>query len=697
MVYVKYYMKIISMNKNLQSKIKRLYSQIDDLRYRYHVLNDPEVTDQMYEGLMDELRKIEEKNPELITPESPTQRVAGKPLDKFKKIQHTVSQWSFNDAFTKEDIEDWQTRINKILEKKLGKRPSDLDYTCELKIDGLHMVLTYEKGKLITGATRGDGKVGEDVTQNVRAIGSVPLKLKEDVSIVAEGEVWLGAKMLEKLNKKRAEKGEALFANPRNAAAGTIRQLDPRVVAERNLVLTAYDISGGDVPDKQSVELKKLESLGFKTDDNWKICKNIKEIIDFWKYWEKNKEKEPFWIDGVVIKVNQKKYQDMLGVTGKAPRWAMALKFSAEQGTTIIKDVYVQVGRTGALTPVALMEPVKLAGTTVTHATLHNFDEIDRLDVRIGDTVVVEKAGDIIPKVVRVLEKMRKGSEKKINIPKKCPICHSSVERREISSRSPAESRLHAGGNKQTKSAAIFCNNTKCYAQELKRIIHFVSKKAYDIDGLGKKIVEQLLNEGLIKNPADIFTLTKGDLEPLERFAEKSADNLITNIEKSKEITLARFIFSLGIKHLGEETAIRLSNEFGSLKKIMTASLEYLENVEDVGPVVAQSIVEYFKNKDNQKLIGELLGNGVRILKNKKIKTLKQSLSGKTFVLTGSLESISRDEAKEKIRSLGGDVSSSVSKNTDYVVVGEDPGSKYDRAKELGVNIIKEAEFLKLL
>lgn len=671
------------MSEELKNRIKRLYKQIDDLRYRYHVLNDPTVTDSMYEGLTDELKKIEEAHPELITPESPTQRVAGTPLEKFEKITHKVPQWSFNDAFDKKDIEDWQTRIMKMLEKELGKRPEDLDYVCELKIDGLHMVLTYVDGVLQTAATRGNGKVGEDVTQNIKTILSVPMKLNEKISLVAEGEVWMDRKVFEKLNKERIKNDEPVFANPRNAAAGTIRQLDSKIVAERKLSLTTYDLSDGELPELQSDELNRLKELGFKTDDNWKVCKNVHEIIAFWENWGKKKESKPFWIDGVVIKVNQRKYQNMLGVTGKAPRWAIAFKFPAEQGTTVIKDIYVQVGRTGALTPVAFMEPVKLAGTTVTHATLHNFDEIDRLDVRIGDTVIVEKAGDIIPKVIRVLEKMRTGKEKKVSAPKTCPICHSPVERKENLDK------------KQAKSVAIFCSNPKCYAQELERLVHFVSKKAFDIDGLGEKIVEHLVDEGLIKNPADIFTLKQGDLEPLERFAEKSAGNLIEMISKSKNVTLPRFIFSLGIQHVGEETAIRLADNFKKLEKIMSASAEDLEKVEDIGPRVSQSIVDYFKDKENQKLVSELLKNGV-IIKYTPPKKTNSKLAGKTFVLTGTLPTLTRGQVEEKIRMLGGNVSGSVSKNTDYVLAGENPGSKYDKAKELDVKIIDEKEFLQL-
>lgn len=668
----------------LDKHIEKLRAQIDDLRYRYHVLNDPEVTDAMYEGLMDELKKIEQQHPELITPDSPTQRVAGKPAEKFEKIIHSVAQWSFDDAFNEEDLVNWQERNLKFLEKELDHRPTDLEYVCELKIDGLHMVLTYENGVLATAATRGDGRVGENVTQNIRTILSVPIRLKEAVSLVAEGEVWLDRKMLDKINIEREKNSEPLFANPRNAAAGTIRQLDSSIVAARKLCLTAYDISAGDAPDTQSGELERLKDLGFKTDSHWKICKDLSEVEKFYQEWGKKKDSQPFWIDGIVIKVNQKKYQNALGFTGKSPRWAIAFKFPAEQGTTKIKEVYVQVGRTGALTPVALMEPVKLAGTTVTHATLHNFDEIDRLGVKVGDMVVVEKAGDIIPKVLRVLDKMRTGEEKKIKRPTKCPVCGGEVGAQDVSKTSSGEN-----------SVAIYCLNKNCYAKELEQIIHFVGKKGFDIDHCGEKIVEKLLDEGLIKDAADFFTLTVGDLEPLERFAQKSAENLVEAVAKAKNISLGRFINALGITHVGEETAEDLAEHFGNLKNFMSASLEDLYSINGVGERVAQSIVEYFKDNKNVSFVDKLLANGVVVQKAAARKG--GPLSGKSFVLTGSLESMSRDEAKQKIKSLGGDMSESVSKKTSYVVVGAEPGSKYDKAKKLEVKILTEKEFLELL
>ena len=590
----------------LKIKVSRLRAQIDDLRYRYHVLNDPEVTDQMYERLMEDLRQVEAEHPELITSDSPTQRVAGAPLKEFVKIKHAVSQWSFNDAFAAADVSEWEERILRLLEKETNQRPQDLSYVCELKIDGLHIVLTYVKGKLQVAATRGDGAVGENVTQNIKTIHSVPLILTKPADLVAEGEVWMSGEMLRRVNVERQKRGEPLYANPRNLAAGTIRQLDPRIVAERKLTLTAYDISGGRIPATQAEELETLKALGFKTDPHWRLCRGVDEILAFWREWEKKKNSQPFWIDGIVIKVNQKKYQDILGYTGKAPRWALALKFAAEQGTTKIKDIYVQIGRTGALTPVALMEPVRLAGTVVTHATLHNFDEIKRLDARIGDTVVVQKAGDIIPQVVRVLEKMRAGREKKVREPKKCPVCGNAVDRRLIGER------VKGKGERKKASAALFCLNPNCYGQQLERLTHFVSKKAFDIEGLGDKIVAQLVNVGLIKTPADLFALTKDDLEPIERFAAKSADNLVKAINAAKKISLSRFLFALGIEQVGEETAIRLASHFLSLDKIGRASAEELQAVLDVGPRVAASIRAWFADKENRKLVAKLMANGVK-------------------------------------------------------------------------------------
>ncbi len=594
-----------------------------------------------------------------------------------------MTQWSFDDAFSVEEMGSWQDKILNYLEKETGRRPGDLEYMCELKIDGLHIVLTYEQGALKIAATRGDGVVGENVTQNIKTIQSVPLKLKEMVDMVVEGEVWLGSEQLKKINEERKCENEPLFANPRNAAAGTIRQLDPAIVARRRLDSFIYDISAGEIPATQEKELVRLEKLGFKVNQARRLCNNLNEIEKFWQECHQKRDQFDYWIDGIVIKVNQRHYQEILGYTGKSPRWAIAWKFPAEQATTVVEEVYTQVGRTGALTPVAHLQPVKLAGTTVTHATLHNFDEVARLGVRVGDTVVVEKAGDIIPKVVRVLEKMRTGKEKHISLPKKCPICGGAVGKRGLGD-----------------EVALYCLNDKCYAQQLERIIHFVSKRAFDIDHCGEKIVEQLLNEGLIKDAADLFTLTVGDLEPLDRFAEKSARNLVEAIEKAKHISLARFINALGIRNVGEETAEDLAEYFGELGKIVSALVDDLQKINGVGEKVARSIVEYFADQDNVKFVEKLLNNGVRIENQKLIRQSadkNQKFFGQTFVLTGTMTTLTRDEAKNKIKALGGSVSESVSKNTAFVVAGENPGSKLAKAQSLGIVILNEAEFKKML
>ncbi|MCX6782339.1 MAG: NAD-dependent DNA ligase LigA [Candidatus Magasanikbacteria bacterium] len=667
-----------------KKRIEKLRREIERYRYEYHVLDKLEISEAALDSLKKELYDIEAMYPDLITPDSPTQRVAGQALDKFEKVAHKVEQWSFEDAFSREDMENWQDKVYNYLEKQTGKRPETVDYMCELKIDGLHVVLTYESGYLALAATRGDGKVGENVTQNIKTIQSVPLKLNEPVSAIVEGEVWLGRKMLEKINKERSKTGEPVFANPRNAAAGTIRQLNSRVVAERKLDTYIYDISRGEIPPNQKSELERLEKLGFKVNPHRRLCKNLDEVASYWQEWQKKKESQDYWIDGVVIKVNDRKLQEILGFTGKAPRWAIAFKFPAEQGTTVVEEVYVQVGRTGALTPVARVRPVQLAGTTVTHSTLHNFDEIERLGVKVGDTVIMEKAGDVIPKIIEVLPRLRTGHEKNIIAPKKCPVCGSEVERKILA------------GEKGTKSAALYCANKKCFAQELEKINHFVSKHAFDIDHCGIKIVEQLVNVGLIKDAADLFILTVGDLEELDRFGEKSAHNLVEAVQKAKTVTLARFINALSIQHVGEETAEDIAEHYKTLERFISATREELHEVNGVGEKVADSIGEYFKDKKNVAYIEKLLKNGV-VIRKQKAELEKGKLSGQSFVLTGTLESMSRDEAKEKIKSLGGDVSESVSKNTTAVIAGAEPGSKYGKAKKLGVKILSEKEFLAMI
>ena len=662
-----------------QKRIEKLRKVIRHHRYLYHVLDKQEISDTALDSLKRELGELEEKYPLFVTPDSPTQRVGGRPLPKFEKIKHKVLQWSFNDAFTEDEIRDFDKRVK----KNLGKSTT---YTCEPKIDGFKIILTYKKGVLQTAATRGDGKVGEDVTQNVKTIESIPLRLRETVDIIAEGEIWMSKKEFERMNKEQKKKGLPLYANPRNVAAGTIRQLDPTIVASRKLDSFIYDLSFANfpLPQTQFEELGRLMDLGFKVNKHFKLCRTIDDVIDYWRQWEKKAKNESYLIDGVVVKVNEREHQERLGYTGKAPRFAIAFKFPAEEVTTVVEGVTIQVGRTGALTPVAHLTPVVVAGSTVSRATLHNFDEIERLGVRIGDTVIIRKAGDIIPEVMEVLKDLRTGREKKITVPKRCPVCGGPVSKEPI---------LGRGG----ESAALFCANKNCFAVELEKLIHFVSKKGMNIDGMGKKIVEHLMNEGLISEFADIYELEVGDLEPLERFAEKSAQNLVEAIEKSKTVSLAKFLFALGIRHVGEETAVLLAEEFGSIDALEKIKPEELEAMEGIGGVVAESLHGWFQDKQNQKILNNLL-KYVKIIYPKKKSAKKQKLSGKSFVITGTLESMSRDEAKVRIKELGGKVSSSVSGATDFLVAGVDPGSnKVTAAKKFSTKTLNEKEFLKLI
>ncbi len=665
----------------IKNRIEQLRKTIERHRYLYHVEDKEEISAAALDSLKYELASLEEKYPELITPDSPTQRVAGKPLPEFKKIKHKISQWSFNDAFSPEDIRDFDERVKKMLAAYF-KHPVSPSYTCELKIDGLKIVLTYKQGILQTAATRGDGVVGEDVTSNVKTIDSIPLLLTKPVSIVVEGEVWLGKKELERINKERKKNEESLFANPRNAAAGSIRQLDPKIASARKLDTFIYDLSFSkdSLPETQYEELILLKKFGFKVNKHFGLCKNADEIIAYWEKWKSKSRAEDYLIDGVVIKVNERKYQEILGYTGKAPRYAIAFKFPAEQVTTVVENIVLQIGRTGVLTPVAYLKPVLVAGSVVSRATLHNEDEIKRLDVRVGDTVILQKAGDVIPDIVGVLKEMRTGKEKVFVFPKKVSECGGDGAIERVSGQ-----------------AAWRCKNQKSFAQIRRKFHYFVSKKAFNIDGLGPQILNLFLDKGLISSYDDIFTLTKGDILGLPGFQEKSVNNLLSAIEKSKKISLSRFLISLSVDHVGEETAEDIAEALGTLERIQKATKEDFENIEGVGPTVTESLYNWFNNKENKGLIARLLKH-IQVISSKR-KSLKETpLKGKIFVLTGTLDSLSRDEARERIKSLGGDVNNSVSKNTDFVVVGEDPGeNKYTAAKELGVKIIDEKEFLKML
>jgi len=666
--------------KEVKERYTKLKNSINHYRIQYHVYDKEEISQEALDSLKHELTDLEKQYPDLITPDSPSQRVAGEPLPQFKKVRHKVAQWSFNDAFTPEEAREFDARVKRFLRNSFGEvNPT---YVGELKIDGLKIVLEYEKGFLKTAATRGDGVTGEDVTHNIKTIESVPLSLPRSIDILVEGEVWMSQKNLERLNEERKKKGEPLFANPRNAAAGSVRQLDPKIAASRNLDIFIYDVAqtSEKFPEAQLDELKYLQELGFKTNPNFVFLKNIEEAIVFWEEWKEKKAAQNYWMDGIVLKVNEKRYQDALGYTGKAPRFTIAFKFPAEQVTTTVEDIALQVGRTGILTPVAHLKPVSVAGSTVSRATLHNEDEIKRLDVRIGDTVILQKAGDVIPDIVKVLTELRTGKERKFVWPTHVAECggDGSIER------VPGE-------------AAWRCVAKDSYAVRRRVLRHFASKSALNIEGLGVSTVDQLLETGLVVDFDDFFTLEVGDIEPLEGFAETSAKKLIAAIERvAKHVPLSRLIVGLSIPHVGEETALLLAEHFKTIDDIAQTTIEELQNIEGIGEIVAQSIHRWFKDAKNRKLI-ERLKKHIHIISEKISGNEKGPLIGKTFVLTGTLESLSRDEAKEKLRKLGADVSSSVSKKTFAVVAGTEPGSKLDKARDLGVRVLDENEFLKLV
>ncbi|MBI5683126.1 MAG: NAD-dependent DNA ligase LigA [Deltaproteobacteria bacterium] len=674
---------------DLKKEIERLREEIDFHNYRYYVLDSPVISDAEYDKLMHRLEEIEGKHPDLITSDSPTQRVGAKPLEAFGNIKHTVPMLSLSNAFTREEAADFDNRI-----KKLLKIDSNIEYVAEPKMDGLAVELVYRDGRFKAGSTRGDGYTGEDVTQNIRTIRSIPMRLLHGSRLTVHGsrlsipshlevrgEMFLPIKAFERLNKERGKSSEPLFANPRNAAAGSLRQLDPRITAIRPLDIFCYGIGAVEgIKFKTHWEtLQTLKAFGFKVNPLIKICKGIDAVMDYHKDMEKMRENLPYELDGIVIKVNSLELQERLGVITRSPRWALAYKFKPRQETTRIKNIEIGVGRTGALTPVAVMEPVGLGGVTIERATLHNQDEIGRKDIRIGDTVVVERAGDVIPEVVMVVKDKRTGKEVVYKIPDKCPLCGSRVER---------------------VGAIHFCTGgLLCPAQVKETIRHFASKRAMDIEGLGERNIEQFVDDGLIKDVADLYYLKKGDILKLERWAEKSAENLIDAVEKSKTPALPRIIYALGIRQVGERMAQILAEEFGSLKILMGADKERLLSVRDIGPETAESIFDFFHEPHNIKVIENLKKAGVvfpEMIKTE-VPSGRGKLSGKTFLFTGALESFSRDEARELVEKLGGKTASGVSKNIDYVVGGSEPGSKYNKAVKLGLKIITEDEFKNMM
>jgi DNA ligase (NAD+) len=664
----------------VEKKIEALREKIRHHEYRYYVLDAPEISDTEFDALMNELKRLEAEHPKLITPDSPTQRVGGKPREGFVKAKHSSPMLSLDNAYSEEELRDWERRVHELSGR------TDIEYMCELKLDGMSLALVYSDGRLEQGITRGDGSVGEDVTLNVRTVRSVPLVVAKDklkkagipADFEVRGEMLMPLAAFRKLNEERERQGLAVFANPRNFTAGTVRQLDPSITAQRRMNYFAYLLlkDGRTYFDRQSKAMDAMELAGFKVNPNRKLAKNLDEVWKFIQSWEGKRESLPYEIDGIVIKVDRTAWQQELGFTGKAPRWAIAYKYAARGAVTQIENIVPQVGRTGKLTPVAWLKPVPIGGTTVSRATLHNMDEIERLGVKIGDWVEVERGGDVIPKVVKVVDDAGKNNEhprgdKQFEMPEYCPVCGGNVVR------TPGE-------------VDHRCVNANCPAKLQGTILHFASRHVMDIDGLGEALVNQLTERGLVRNVADLYKLTKDDLLKLERMGEKSAENVLAEIEASKKLPLERVIYGLGIRFVGERTAQFLAEHFGSLDAIMKASAEELEEVNEVGPRIAESIVEFFADEHNRKLVGDLRKAGLTFTGQKKEKGTK--LAGKTFVLTGTLSRHTRDEAKKMIEDAGGRVSGSISKKTDYVVAGSDAGSKLDKARELGVSVIGEEE-----
>jgi DNA ligase (NAD+) len=665
--------------KSAEKEIEKLR---DDIRYhehRYYVLDSPEISDTEFDKRVKRLEALEREHPELVTPDSPTQRVGGAPSEEFPKVRHSAQMLSLDNTYNLDELRDFDRRV-----RELSGRDT-VPYVGELKLDGLSMALTYENGALVRGVTRGDGITGEEVTTNVKTIRSVPLRIDSAKlkalggakNFEVRGEVMMTLKAFEAANAQREEDGEPRFANPRNAAAGTMRQLDPRIVAGRKLDMFAYFlmVNGRPALGEHAKSLDALAAMGFKVNKNRKLCRTFDELLAFIEEWETRREKLDYEIDGIVVKVNDTPLWDELGTTAKSPRWAIAFKYPARQATTVVKDIRAQVGRTGTLTPVADLEPVDVGGVTVSHATLHNMDEIERLGVKIGDTVLLQRAGEVIPQVLQVVKSARDG--RAFRMPKKCPVCGGEVHRVE-------------------GEVAYRCVNAACPAQLKESLLHFAGRRAMNIDGLGDALVDQLVDQKMVKDVADLYHLTHEQLANLDRMGDKSAQNLLDEIEGSKKAELARVVFSIGIRFVGERTAQFLADHFGSLDKLENATEEELCQVEEVGPKIAQSIVEYFAEKRNRDVLAKLKKSGLQF-EQKQTRKTGGALAGKQFVLTGTLPSLSRDEATKLIEDAGGRVTGSVSKKTDFVVVGSDAGSKLEKARTLGVKTIDEAELRKLL
>jgi len=666
-------------SRNAAKEIEALREKIRRHEYLYYVADDPEISDAAFDRLMVELQKLEAEHPELATPDSPSQRVGGAPREGFQEVRHKIPMVSLDNAFSFEALADFDRRVRELTGRE------KIDYVAEHKFDGLSLSLLYEKGTLVRGVTRGDGTTGEDVTPNVRTIRSIPLViepaqlkkagLRGDFEV--RGEAIMTRKAFQELNEQQSEQGGKIFANPRNAAAGGVRVLDPKITAARKLDFFAYYVlvDGREAKKRLSEVLETLSVLRFKASDDWKLCRSLEEVERYINSWESKREKLAYEIDGIVVKVDEVSLQNELGFTAKAPRWAVAYKYPAHQETTVVRDIKVQVGRTGVLTPVAVLEPVQVGGVTVSSSTLHNLDEIERLGLHVGDTVLLERAGEVIPHVLKVVKHGKE--EKRFRMPEKCPECGT---------------RIH----KDEEEVAYRCVNVSCPARRKESLLHFASRHAMNIDGLGDKIVDQLVDKGIVKDFADLYSLKLEKVAELERMAEKSAQNLLDEIAASKKNSLARLIYALGIRFVGERTAQLLAAHFGSMDKLADASEEELTGVTEVGPKVAEGILEFFSESANRKLIEHLRAAGVN-MKEERAAPKSSKFAGMTFVFTGTLANRSREEAEALVAAHGGKAGSSVSKKTNYVVVGADPGSKFDKAKSLGVEILSEAQFEKLL
>jgi len=666
--------------RKLAERVRQLRTEIEHHNYRYFVLDDPEIPDAAYDQLLRELREIERKHPELVTPDSPTQRVGAEPLGHFGEVRHQVPMLSLDNAFASADIESFDRRIH----ERLGQQ-QDIDYACEPKLDGLAVSIVYRGGALVQAATRGDGTTGEDVTHNVRTIKSVPLRLQGKgwpEVLEVRGEVVMPVAGFNEMNRRAEKQGEKVFVNPRNAAAGSLRQLDPRITASRPLELFCYGVGlleSGTLPDCHSEILAQLKDWGLRPSPDAAVKRGVSGLLDYYRQMEKRRPDLPFQIDGVVYKVDSLELQKRLGFVARAPRWAIAHKFPAEEEMTTVRAIEWQVGRTGALTPVARLEPVFVGGVTVSNATLHNIDELHRKDVRVGDAVIIRRAGDVIPEVVKVIPERRPKGTRRPQLPAQCPVCGSAVV-------------------KEEEEAVARCSGgLYCAAQRKESLRHFASRRAMDIEGLGSKLVEQLVEGKLVESAADLYSLTAAQLAALDRMAEKSADNLVAALEASKQTTLQRFLFALGIRDVGEATAAALAGHFGSLEALMGASREQIEEVPDVGPVIAEHVHAFFQERHNRDVIDKLRKSGVAWPDVVRAASEQLPLAGKTFVLTGTLAGMGRAEAQDRIRELGGKASGSVSSKTDYVVAGADAGSKLRKAEKLGVPVLDENEFLKLI